>query len=219
MQLIATVAALAATVTTVNALGNAIINNNCGFPVYVWPIDAQRNPSDPITVAPGGQYSEAYHALSSGGVSLKIGTTPNKGGKQTQFEYTLASFGASSLWYDGSNVDCTDSDCPFWNYGINLKASDSSCPTRNCAVGAVCSGFYTLWNDDINTLSCSSSADTIMTVCSVNAGGNGAQAKNAAVSSPAPVASTSAPTSSRLRNLRGIVNRTTRKPNFVRAFG
>merc|ERR1711939_683377 len=29
-----------------NALGNAIVNNNCNSPVYLWPIDAQRNPSD-----------------------------------------------------------------------------------------------------------------------------------------------------------------------------
>merc|ERR1711977_290347 len=130
MQLIASVAALAATITSVNALGNAIVNNNCNFPVYLWPIDAQRNPS---------------------------------------------------LWYDGSHVDCVDDACPFWDYGINLKASDASCPTRDCAVGKVCSGFYTLWNDDINTLSCGDEANVIMTVCSVNQGGDSSPVQKQAV--------------------------------------
>lgn len=171
MQLIASVAALAATITSVNALGSAIINNNCGFPVYLWPIDAQRNPSDGITIAPGGSYSEVYHTPSFGGVSLKISRTNNKQSKVTQFEYTIQSYSNNPfLWYDGSHVDCVDAECPFWDYGINLKASDPSCPTRDCAIGKVCTGFYTLWNDDINTLSCGQDADVIMTVCSVHQG-------------------------------------------------
>jgi hypothetical protein len=178
MQLIATVAALAATVTSVNALGSAIINNNCNFPVYLWPIDAQRNPSDSIVINAGGSWSESYHTPSSGGVSLKLSRTNNKQSKVTQFEYTVQSYASNPfLWYDGSHVDCVDSECPFWDYGINLKASDPTCPTRDCAVGKVCTGFYTLWNDDINTLSCSDDANVIMTVCSVNQGGDSGAAK------------------------------------------
>jgi len=182
MQLIASVAALAATITSVNALGNAIVNNNCNFPVYLWPIDAQRNPSDPTIIAPGGSYSEPYHTPSSGGVSLKLSRQNNKGGPVTQFEYTVQSYAANPfLWYDGSHVDCVDDACPFWDYGINLKASDASCPTRDCAVGKVCSGFYTLWNDDINTLSCGDEANVIMTVCSVNQGGDSSPVQKQAV--------------------------------------
>jgi hypothetical protein len=173
MQLIATVAALAASITSVNALGSAIINNNCNFPVYLWPIDAQRNPSDSIVIGAGASWSETYHTPSSGGVSLKLSRTNNKLSKVTQFEYTVQSYASNPfLWYDGSHVDCVDSECPFWDYGINLKASDPSCPTRDCAVGKVCTGFYTLWNDDINTLSCGDDANVIMTVCSVNQGGD-----------------------------------------------
>jgi hypothetical protein len=171
MQLIASVAALAATITSVNALGNAIVNNNCAFPIYLWPTDTERNPSQAVTVAPGGSWSEPYHAPASGGVSIKINKQNSKS-NPTQFEYTVASFGASSLWYDGSHVDCVGSACPFYEFGINLKASDPSCPTRDCPIGQVCSGFYTLWNDDINTLSCASSANTIFTVCSINQGGD-----------------------------------------------
>lgn len=173
MQLIASVAALAATITTVSAMGNAIVQNNCDFPIYLWPVDAQRNPSDGITVAPGGQYSEQYHTPSSGGVSIKISTTNNKLSKVTQFEYTVQSYASNPfLWYDGSHVDCTGSECPFWAYGLNLKTSDPSCPTRDCPVDQVCTGFYTLWNDDINTLSCNQDANTIFTTCSVNQGGD-----------------------------------------------
>lgn len=189
MPSIFSVAALAATITTVNAMGSAIVQNNCGFPIYLWPVDAQRNPSTSITVAAGGQYSEQYHTPSSGGVSIKLSTTNSLASKVTQFEYTVQSYASNPfLWYDGSNVDCTGAECPFYNYGINLKASDSSCPTRDCPVGQVCSGFYTLWNDDINTLSCNQDANVIMTLCSVSSGGSGNSGSqyNAAASSVAP---------------------------------
>jgi len=171
MQLIASIAALAATVTSVNALGSAIINNNCAFPVYMWAVDTERNPSSPTTIAAGSSWSEGYHTPTSGGVSLKLSLTTSKQ-YITQFEYTVQSYLSNPfVWYDGSNVDCTDSECPFWNYGINLKTSNPSCPTRDCPVGQTCTGFYTLWNDDVNSLSCDDTADTIMTLCSVNAGG------------------------------------------------
>jgi len=171
MQLIASIAALAATVTSVNALGSAIINNNCAFPVYMWAVDADRNPSSPTTIPAGGSWSEGYHTPASGGVSLKLSTTTQKQ-YITQFEYTVQSYLANPfVWYDGSNVDCTGSECPFWNYGINLKTSSPSCPTRDCPIGQVCTGFYTLYNDDVNSLSCDDTADTIMTLCSANSGG------------------------------------------------
>merc|ERR1711981_1209578 len=48
MQLIASVAALAATITSVNALGNAIVNNNCNFPVYL-KLSRQNNKGGPVT--------------------------------------------------------------------------------------------------------------------------------------------------------------------------
>lgn len=171
MQLIASLTALAAAVSSVNALGSAIINNNCAFPVYMWAVDAQRNPSSPTTIAPGGTYSEGYHTPSSGGVSLKLSTTTSLQ-YVTQFEYTVQSYLSNPfVWYDGSNVNCVDSECPFWSYGINLKTSVSSCPTRDCPINQVCSGFYTVYNDDVNSLSCDDTADVIMTLCSVNGGG------------------------------------------------
>lgn len=190
MQLIVSVAALAATITSVNALGQAIVHNNCAFPIYLWAVDAQRNPSSGTTVQPGGQYSEQYHTPSSGGVSIKLSTTNSLASKVTQFEYTVQSYANNPfLWYDGSNVDCTGAECPFYNYGVNLKASDPSCPTRDCPVGQVCSGFYTLWNDDINTLSCSQESNVIMTLCSVNggsSGGSGGSASSNSGASPSP---------------------------------
>jgi hypothetical protein len=192
MQLITSLATFAAAISSVNALGSAIINNNCAFPVYLWAVDAQRNPSSPTTIAAGGSYSEEYHTPSSGGVSLKLSTTTAKQ-YITQFEYTVQSYLSNPfVWYDGSNVDCTDSECPFWNYGINLKTSDPSCPTRDCPVAQVCTGFYTLWNDDVNSLSCDDTADTIMTLCSVNTGGAAGYSKqNTVVSSTPPTTTTS----------------------------
>ncbi|KIW05976.1 uncharacterized protein PV09_03160 [Verruconis gallopava] len=191
MQLITSLAVLASAFTSVNALGSAIINNNCAFPVYMWAVDAERNPSQPTVIAAGGSYSEQYHVLSSGGVSLKLSTSTSSE-YITQFEYTVQSFASQPfVWYDGSDVNCSGSNCPFYNYGINLKTTNPSCPTRDCPVGQPCTGFYLYYNDDVNSLSCDDSADTIMTLCSVNTG-----ASNAA-SSPQQKAAAAATTTSK----------------------
>jgi hypothetical protein len=191
MQLITSLTTLAAAITSVNALGSAIINNNCAFPVYLWTVDADRNPGSPETIGAGQTWSEGYHTPGSGGVSLKLSTTPSKQ-YITQFEYTVQSYLSNPfVWYDGSNVDCTDSQCPFWNYGVSLKTSDSSCPTRDCPVAQTCSGFYTIWNDDVNSLSCGDNADTIMTLCTVNTGGAASSPQQKeVVESPPPAPTT-----------------------------
>jgi len=187
MQLITSLATLAAAVSSVSALGSAIINNNCDFDVYLWPVDAQRNPGAATVISPKGSWSEVYHTPSSGGVSLKLGSS-NDMTYITQFEYTVEAYlGSNFVWYDGSNVNCVGPECPFYTNGIDLKTSISSCPTRDCPINQVCSGFYTLYNDDVNSLSCDQSADTIMTLCSVVTGLNGAPA------AVAPVAAAVAP--------------------------
>lgn len=188
MQLINSIATLAVAVSSVNALGSAIINNNCDFNVYLWPVDATRNPGSPLTIASKGSYSEVYHTPASGGVSLKLSKTTSDS-LITQLEYTVESYaGSNFVWYDGSNVDCTGSECPFWSNGMHLATSISSCPTRDCPVDEECTGFYTLYNDDVNSLSCDQSADTILTLCSVNTG-SGSSGAYSAVSVAAPSSS------------------------------
>jgi hypothetical protein len=172
MQLITSLAVLATAVSSVQALGNAIIYNKCSYPVYMWATDAARNPSDPTTIAPGGSYQEGYHTPAFGGVSLKLSKTTSDL-KITQFEYTVQPFdGTNFVWYDGSNVNCQGTDCPFYYDGMYLETSIGSCPTRTCTPGAAtCTGFYTLYNDDVNSLSCDDSADTILYLCATSPSG------------------------------------------------
>jgi hypothetical protein len=181
MHYIATLSAFAAAATAVQALGSAYIINKCPFDTYMWTVDAERNPQAPITIKSGETWSEGYHTPSAGGVSLKISrTTECK--HITQLEYTVQPYnGDKFVWYDGSNVDCTGTDCPFQAYGLELTTSKgTACPQRVCTAGdLVCSGFYTVWNDDINSLSCDDTADTLLTLCAGKPAG----------SSAAPVAS------------------------------
>jgi hypothetical protein len=168
MHYLASLSAFAAAATTVQALGSAYIINQCSFDTYLWTVDAERNPLTPITIKSGSTWSEGYHTPSAGGVSLKISKTTTCS-PITQLEYTVQPYAGDDLvWYDGSNVDCTGTDCPFQAYGLELTTSKgAACPQRNCTAGeTTCPGFYTVWNDDENSLSCDDTADTLLTLCS-----------------------------------------------------
>lgn len=200
MHYLASITAFAAAAKTVQALGSAYIINQCSFDTYLWPVDAQRNPTTPITIKAGSTWSEGYHTPSSGGVSLKISRTTTCS-PITQLEYTVQPYdGNNFVWYDGSNVDCTGTDCPFQAYGLELTTSKgAACPQRNCTAGDLtCTGFYTVWNDDVNSLSCDDTADTLLTLCAGSASGSSAApvAPSSSISSSAAVyapATTSAP--------------------------
>jgi len=178
------IAALVLAYATTAHAAQAYVKNYCTTPVYIWPVDATRNPQQPITVPPGGDYSETYKVLASGGVSLKISKDPAQKIKATQFEYTLI---GGFIWYDGSHVDCRGAECPFYADGVYLEASDPACPKRTCQPNQDCTGFYINWNDDINTLSCQPNADVNMYLCSTSA-----KAPAAAPAAPAPAASSPA---------------------------
>jgi len=160
MKTLAVVAAMAAAVATVSAQGSAIIVNHCEFNTNVWPVDSERNPQSPIVIAPGSSYSEVYHTPSNGGVSLKVSGNDTIT-IITQFEYTLA---GGTIYYDGSNINCSGDDCPFWNWNLYIEASDLTCPGRPCPAQTVCTGFYEL-PDDVATLACGGTADTILHLC------------------------------------------------------
>lgn len=202
MHYIATLSAFAAAATSVQALGSAYIVNKCSFDTYLWPVDAERNPLTPITIKAGTTWSEGYHTPSAGGVSLKISRTTTCE-PVTQLEYTVQPYsGNNFVWYDGSNVDCTGTDCPFQAYGLELTTSmGSACPQRNCTAGAAtCPGFYTVWNDDENSLSCDDTADTTLTLCTSGSGTSGSSGSYgssiAPSSAPTPTSSSSKSTSS-----------------------
>ena len=155
----------------------------------MWAVDASRNPQSPTIIPAGGSYSEPYHTPATGGVSLKLSKTSSIV-SCTQFEYTLL---GGFIWYDGSNVNCAGADCPFMADGIYMATSQPSCPTRTCSPGETpCTGFYTLYNDDVNSLSCSPDADISMYLCSNSASGAAAPAAAPAAAAPA-AASVAAP--------------------------
>jgi hypothetical protein len=190
-----TITALVLAYATTTHAAKAYIKNYCKENVYLWPVDALRNPQTPITIAPGGDYSETYQVLASGGVSLKLSRDPANKVKATQFEYTLV---GGFIWYDGSHVDCQGAECPFYADGIYLEASDPTCPTRTCQPNAVCTGFYVLFNDDINTLSCQPNADINMYLCATNnkgpsSGGAPPAASASAIAAPSVPVVASAP--------------------------
>jgi hypothetical protein len=169
-----------ASAATVNAAA-ANIYNRCSIPVFLWPVDADRPAGAPITLQPGASYSEQYHTPSNGGgVSLKI-NTQNSLDIITQFEYTLT---GGMIWYDGSNVNCPATQCPFFSLGAYLETSIPSCPTRTCTPGQVCTGFYQYPTDDINSLACQPDADVNLYLCATSASAP-APAPPAAVSSKA----------------------------------
>lgn len=165
MQLIATIAAIAATVATVHAQ-YAIINNYCEFEAYVWPTDGQRNPTSGTPIPPGSDWYEEYQT-GGGGVSLKISTSKTLGAI-TQFEYDVSNSLGENLWtawYDGSNINCFQSTCPFWNYNLYIEASDPSCAAGPCPAQTVCPGFYNKPDDDADSFSCPMPANVTMHLC------------------------------------------------------
>jgi pyruvate/2-oxoglutarate dehydrogenase complex dihydrolipoamide acyltransferase (E2) component len=189
MQLLATIAALAVAASTAEA-ASANIYNYCSYDTYLWAVDASRNPSSPTVIKAGGTYSEPYSTPATGGVSLKLSTTQSMV-TVTQFEYTLA---GGFIWYDGSNVNCAGDACPFVTHGLYMSTSNPSCPTRTCAPGeAPCTGFYTLYNDDVNSLSCDPSADISLYLCSNSASPPAAAAPPAPPAAPPAAAAPPAP--------------------------
>src|SRR5215469_641493 len=165
MQLIATIAAIAATTATVHAQ-YANINNYCDFEVWVWPTDGKRNPTSGTSIPPGSNWCEEYQTA-GGGVSLKISTCQNLD-KITQMEYDLSNSlgdGIERVWYDGSNINCERENCPFWNYNLYIEASDPSCAAGPCPAQTACSGFYQKPDDDLDSFSCPMSANTTMHLC------------------------------------------------------
>jgi hypothetical protein len=110
--------------SSVSALGNAIILNNSTQTIYAWSVGASIGPRQTIVsgifprplpfhlphltsslFSTGGLYLEPlHHDPSSGGIALKITTTPNglyTGDPQQVFSYNLD---GDNVWYDLSTV-------------------------------------------------------------------------------------------------------------------
>lgn len=193
-------AAIMAAIPAVSALGSAIVENRCDFPVYLWSVTDTVGPMQTLE-AGDGSYSESYRTnADGGGVSIKISRDQTQD-TITQFEYTLT----STLWYDVSNIN----GYPFMDGGLTLVPSENGCPNVLCAAGvAACSDAYNIPSDNFATSACSTEANTVLVLCSGQADESTAAdaatsvaaaataapvVKAAAVSSVAPTSAAPAP--------------------------
>jgi hypothetical protein len=151
-------AAILAAIPAVNALGQAMVENKCDFPVYLWSVSDEVNPMQTLD-ANSGNYSESYRTnADGGGISIKISRDQSQN-TVTQFEYTLT----NTLWYDVSNIN----GYPFQDWGLTLVPSEDGCPNVLCAAGvAACSDAYNIPTDNHATSACSTEANTVLVLCS-----------------------------------------------------
>ncbi|KAL5366230.1 hypothetical protein BJX96DRAFT_180544 [Aspergillus floccosus] len=84
-------------------IGNAVVDNGCSFPVYLWSVAS--TVSNEVTLNPFTTYTETFRAdASTGGVAIKITTTPDglyTGAPQTIFAYSLV---GDQVYYGLSDV-------------------------------------------------------------------------------------------------------------------
>jgi hypothetical protein len=84
-------------------VGNAVVDNGCRFPVYLWSVASTVSTEEALH--PFTAYTEKFRAdASTGGVAIKITTTPDglhTGAPQTIFAYSLV---GDLVYYDLSDV-------------------------------------------------------------------------------------------------------------------
>ncbi|OQE18982.1 hypothetical protein PENSTE_c016G01937 [Penicillium steckii] len=139
--------------------GNVQIVNNLGTDVYLWSTSAESGDMETLTSG-GGTYSEKWQTNpNGGGISIKLSTSEARD-SVLQFEYTLDS---DKLFWDLSSIDM-DSSSEFVKHGFSAVPSDSSCDTATCEAGdSNCAEAYQ-HPDDVNTLSCTTGAQYVLTL-------------------------------------------------------
>lgn len=119
-----TLAALAAFTPLAHAVGNAIVENNCGKPVFLWSVGSQVGPEE--TIKPGESYSEKFRRDPvTGGITLKVTRVKDglfNGSPQTNFALSLKD---NRIWYDLSDVFGD----PFEDESVLVTPSNDDCPT------------------------------------------------------------------------------------------
>ncbi|PGH08226.1 hypothetical protein GX51_01380 [Blastomyces parvus] len=119
------IGAIAALVPAVQAVGNAIVINNCPFDAFLNSVGSEIGPEQ-FLEANGGSYSEEFRRdPRSGGIALKVTRQAGglvQGAPQTNFAYNL---NEGRIWYDLSNVFGN----PFEPNPLRLTPSDQSCPS------------------------------------------------------------------------------------------
>lgn len=139
--------------------GSVLITNTLNKDIYAWSVSQNVGPMQTIK-AGGGTYSEKWQTNpNGGGISIKMSTTETRD-SVLQFEYTLDS---DKLYWDLSSIDM-DASSEFVKNGFAAIPSDSSCSTATCEAGdSNCAESYQ-HPDDVNTLSCSTDAQYVLTL-------------------------------------------------------
>jgi len=107
----------------VQAVGRAIVTNQCDDTVYLWSVGSSIGAQN--TIPKDTSYSEAfYHDPKSGGVALKITNTEGGLFKPNVSQVILAyNLDADQVWYDMSNIFGNE----FAGRTLTVTPTDSSC--------------------------------------------------------------------------------------------
>jgi hypothetical protein len=140
-------------VAEVQALGRAIVTNQCDWPIYLWSVGGSI--SKQHTIGKDSSYSEVLHRdPTSGGVALKL--TDVEGGlfmanaSQTIFGYNVDN---DKVWYDMSDMFGD----AFAGRTMSIKPSDSKCESITWGDGRQPAG------SQVKT--CSANTDLELTFC------------------------------------------------------
>ncbi|KAF2175111.1 hypothetical protein K469DRAFT_647454 [Zopfia rhizophila CBS 207.26] len=145
-----TIASIAALATSVSAVGNAVVKNNCNGNIYVWSVGSSVGPQQ--TVAQGASFTEQFHRdPQTGGIAIKITKVAdglNQGAPTQIFSYSLD---GAQVWYDlsavmgepfnGQHVTVTSSGCGTidWPRGTHPGGSQVKvCSSNNDVVFTAC---------------------------------------------------------------------------------
>jgi hypothetical protein len=126
-------------VTSAQALGRAIVTNQCDEPIYLWSVGG--TVGEQTTLTKDTSYREVFHTDPvSGGIALKV--TSVEGGlfkpntTQINFAYSLD---GNQIWYDMSSVFGDG----FAGRTLKITPSDSSCESIPWAYGKQPAGSQT----------------------------------------------------------------------------
>jgi hypothetical protein len=111
--------------------GNAIVNNHCNFPIYLWSVGTNVQPVQ--TLLPNDSYSEQFREdPKTGGIAIKLSTDPDglyTSAPQMVFAYNLSDLNdnGEEVWYDLSDVFGD----PFYGYPVSLTPAEPSIHWEN----------------------------------------------------------------------------------------
>jgi len=145
--------------STNSSSGSVQFVNNLGSDLYLWTTSDDAGSMKTLSSG-GGTYSETWKTNpNGGGISIKLSTTQDED-SVLQFEYTVTD---ETLYWDLSSINL-DSSSDFIKNGFSAVPSDSSCVSATCKAGDTnCAQSYQ-HPDDVNTNSCSTSAQYTVTL-------------------------------------------------------